>query len=172
MREGGPRSNLPSGRALAGEGTPYLFGDLLALARAHWISRMADGVAALGYPGYRPTDAVLVRLLRRRGSVPINQIAARLGVTRQAARKLVTGLERRGYASEERGASDGRIVNVALTAAGERYAKAVVAVIHDLNLDLFTRVGRDALSGADSVLRATITDPAARATADRVVAPP
>jgi DNA-binding MarR family transcriptional regulator len=172
MREGDPGSDQPFTRAPAGDGTPYLFGDLLALARAHWIARMAQGVAAFGYPGYRPTDAALVRLLRRRGSVSINQIGTRLGVTRQAARKLVNGLERRGYANEERDASDGRLVNVALTSAGERYAEAVVAVIHELNRELSERVGRDALVGADSVLRAVITDRTARDAADRMVAPP
>jgi DNA-binding MarR family transcriptional regulator len=150
---------------------PYLFGDLLALARAHWVARMADGVEALGYPGYRPTDALLVRLLLRREPLTITQLAARLGVTRQAARKLVDGLERRGFAREARDPHDARALRVTLTPGGKRYGAAVVAVIHRLNRELGERVGADELSAADSVLRATITDPGTRARADRIVKP-
>ena len=96
----------------------YLFGDLLALARLAWVRRMAQGVADLGYSDYRRSDAALLRLLRRRGPVPLSGIGARLGVTRQAARKAVSGLEQRGYAAERRDDHDARIVRVALTPAG------------------------------------------------------
>jgi DNA-binding MarR family transcriptional regulator len=150
---------------------PYLFGDLLALARAQWIRRMAEGLAEAGYPDYRATDAVLVRLLRRRGSVTIGRLGVRLGITRQAARKLVDRLERRGYASEARDQEDARSVKVRLTADGERYADAVIALVHTLNRELAERVTSDELATADAVLRATISDPDSRAAADRVVPP-
>jgi DNA-binding MarR family transcriptional regulator len=157
-------------RPRAGRGTPppaYPFGDLLALARLDWVARMASEVAAAGHPGYRPTDAALVRLLRRRGSASIGAIGARLGVTRQAARKLVDGLERRGLAGEARDPADTRTINVSLTPAGEAYAAVVVAVIEQLNLELARRVGAADLAAADRVLRAAIVDPhtAARASA-------
>lgn len=150
----------------------YLFGDLLALARAQWIRSMAAGVAALGYDDYRPTDAVLVRLLRRRGPMPIGRIGERLGITRQGARKLLDGLERRGYAAAARDESDARVVKVGLTSAGDAYAEAVIAVLDRLNRELAARVDRDDLAIADAVLRASIADPAARAAMGRLVAPP
>jgi DNA-binding MarR family transcriptional regulator len=161
----------PRGRAAEPGSVPYLFGDLLALARAHWVRRMAEGLAAAGYPDYRATDALVVRLLRRRESVTISRLGVRLGVTRQAARKVVDGLERRGFASEARDLADTRSVLVTLTPAGEAYADAVIAVIHTLNADLAARVSDDDLAAADAVLRATITDLSARAAADRVVPP-
>lgn len=151
---------------------PYLFGDLLALARLHWIRAMAAGLAERGYPDYRATDAVLVRLLRRRGSATITRIGDRLGITRQAARKLVDGLERRGYAAEERDPSDSRSINVRLTPAGEAYAAAVVAVLEHLNRELAVRVDAADLAAADAVLRATLVTEEARASAARIARPP
>jgi DNA-binding MarR family transcriptional regulator len=150
---------------------PYHFGDLLALARAHWIRRMSAGLAELGYRDYRATDAIITRLLGRRGSVTISEIGVRLGVTRQAARKLVDALERRGYATEARDHHDARSVKITLTPAGESYASAVVAVIHALNHELAARVSADDLAAADTVLRASITSREARAVADRIAPP-
>jgi DNA-binding MarR family transcriptional regulator len=132
---------------------PSRFGDLLALARARWIARMGDGLDELGFPGYRRSDALVVRLLLR-GSVSINGLAAVLGVSRQAARKIVDALEHRGYASEARDARDSRIVKVALTAEGERYAVAVLAVIERLDRELRAHVDATELAAATRVLRA------------------
>jgi DNA-binding MarR family transcriptional regulator len=140
--------------------SPYLFGDLLALARANWVRRMATAVADLGYVDYRRTDAALLRLLRRCGPVAIGAIATRLDISRQAARKLVDGLERRGYCTEARNEGDARIVKVTLTLAGGAYAAAVLEVVYRLNRELVGRVSREKLAAADTVLRATFGDDA------------
>lgn len=161
-------------RPRAGRGAPppaYPFGDLLALARLDWVARMASELAAAGYPGYRPTDAALVRLLRRRGSASIGAVGARLGVTRQAARKLIDGLEQRGLASEARDPADTRTINVSLTSAGEAYAGVIVAVIEQLNDELAGRVSVEDLAAADRVLRAAIGDPHTQARASALRAP-
>ncbi len=134
---------------------PYLFGDLLALARQRWIRQMADGVRALGYDDYRRSDAAAVRLLAR-GPASIGRVGDVLGVTRQAARKVVDGLERRGFATTARDGGDARQVNVVLTAEGDAYAEAVIAVIRRLNQELVRRVDPAALAGADAVLRAVL----------------
>lgn len=150
---------------------PYLFGDLLALARQSWVSQMARHLAAAGYPGYRRSDAAVMRVLRR-GPASIGRLGTALGVTRQAARKVAGGLERRGYARFERDEGDARQVNVVLSDAGVGYAEAVVMVIDRLNRDLSGRVGRAQLAAADAVLRASLADDASRERAARVVAPP
>jgi len=153
------------------QGAPYLFGDLLALARADWVRRMAGAVAERGYRDYRPSDAALMRLLLRRSTIAISRIGSPLGVTRQAARKLVDGLEQRGYASEARDQHDARSVKVTLTPAGEAYARAVVAAVEALNRELAERVGVAELAVADAVLRATILDEGARVVAARIPPP-
>jgi len=102
----------------------------------------------------------------------IGGLGATLGITRQAARKLADGLQRRGYAIATRDTSDLRRVNVRLTPTGESYAAAVVAVIEALNRELCARVTPDQLLAADAVLRAALPDQASRATAARLVPAP
>ena len=136
---------------------PYRFGDLLALARQSWVHRMAAGLESRGFAGYRLTDAATLRRLRR-GPASVGELAVPLGVTRQAARKVVRGLEERGYASTEADAGDARKLNVVLTPAGYAYAEAIVEVIAALNRAVAARVTADQLAAADAVLRASIED--------------
>src|SRR5579872_5300592 len=104
--------------------SPYRFGDLLALARQSWLTQMANGLAARGYGDYRRSDAAAVRILQR-GPMSIGRLGTALGVTRQAARKVADGLERRGFATFARDEIDARQVNVELTSDGDAYADAV-----------------------------------------------
>ncbi len=135
--------------------SPYLFGDLLALARQSWVRQMAGRLCELGYDDYRRSDAATLRLLRR-GPVPIGQLGSVLGTTRQAARKVVDGLLRRGYARTESDPRDARRTNIVLTPSGHEYARVVVEVIAVLNRELSARVDPAELRAADGVLRAVI----------------
>jgi len=130
---------------------PLLFGDLLALARRSWIRQMANGLRQLGHEDYRPTDAAVFRRLMR-GPIPVGRLDDVLGASRQAARKVVEGLERRGYASTERDPEDARRLIVSLTPAGESYAEAVVNVIESLNAGLVEKVEPGELAAAGKVL--------------------
>jgi DNA-binding MarR family transcriptional regulator len=155
----------------AGSTSPYLFGDLLALARLSWVRQTASRLAQLGYPDYRRSDAAALRLLRR-GPVPVGRLGGELGVTRQAARKVAEGLEQRDYARTERDAHDSRVLNVVLTAAGTAYAQAITDVIYALNREFCQRVDPAQLAAADSVLRAVITgDGALQAAASAIRGP-
>ncbi|MGH2888162.1 MAG: MarR family winged helix-turn-helix transcriptional regulator, partial [Solirubrobacteraceae bacterium] len=93
---------------------PYLFGDLLALARQSWVRQMADGLERAGFHDYRRSDAAVVRLLARE-PLTVGRLGAIVGVTRQASRKLADGLERRGYARTARDGGDARKLVVSLT---------------------------------------------------------
>jgi DNA-binding MarR family transcriptional regulator len=148
----------------------YPFGDLLALARQSWLGAMASRLATRGYADYRRTDAAATRLLLR-GPAPVGRLGAVLGVTRQAARKVADGLQQRGLATTARGPEDSRQVNVALTAAGQEYARAVVAVIEELNREVRERVDPAQLAAADTVLRAALFDDSARQRAERLPHP-
>ncbi len=148
--------------------SPYRFGDLLALARQSWVSQMASGLAELGYLDYRRSDAAVMRLLQR-GPLSIGRLGEALAVTRQAARKVADGLERRDLAVTARDEQDSRQVNIVLTPEGEAYARAVVAVIDRLNEELRQRVDPDQLMAADAVLRAVLDDNRSRQRADRLV---
>lgn len=149
----------------------YRFGDLLALAREHWVRQIAQRLAEAGYEDYRRSDAVLVRLLLR-GPRAIGELGSALSISRQAARKLVAGLERRGYASTARDAHDGRQLNVTLTERGRAYAHAVLAAMDSLNQALARRVTPEQLLAADAVLRASLPTRAARERAERLIPGP
>jgi len=135
---------------------PYLFGDLLALARLSWVRQMAARLEQLGYRDYRRSDAAVMRLLRR-GPVPVGRLGSVLGVSRQAARKVVDGLARRDYALTERDLHDSRRLNVVLTPTGEAYARAVVEVMAAINHELTEKVDPAQLAAAEEVLRAAIS---------------
>lgn len=136
---------------------PYQFGDVLALARLARVRQISARLEGRGYHGYRRTDAAALRLLLA-GPRTVGQAGTALGVTRQAARKVVRGLESRGYATASRDPGDSRNVQVVLTPAGRAYARAVVQVLRALDRDLERRIGRAQLVAADAVLRASVED--------------
>ena len=142
---------------MSADANPYRFGDLLALARQSWVHRMAAELADRGFADYRLTDAATLRRLRR-GPASVGELGVPMGVTRQAARKVVRGLEERGYASTRADADDARKLNVVLTPACRAYADAIIEVIAGLNRAVAARVAPDQLAAADAVLRASIED--------------
>lgn len=133
----------------------YRFGDVLALARLSWVRQISDRLTAEGFAGYRRTDAVMVRILAG-DPRSVGETGAALGVTRQAARKLIRGLEQRGYATTDRDPHDSRVVRASLTGEGRRYARAIAGVVDGLERDLARRVAPDQLAAADAVLRASV----------------
>jgi DNA-binding MarR family transcriptional regulator len=149
----------------------YRFGDLLALTRQSWVGQMSSRLERRGYTDYRRADAGALRMLWQ-GPLPVGQLGADLGVTRQAARKIVDGLEQRGYVTTERDSRDTRQLNVALTQDGRVYALAVILVIRELNHEIAERVSPDQLAAADAVLRAALFDDGARQRAGRIPPPP
>jgi DNA-binding MarR family transcriptional regulator len=131
---------------------PKLFGDLLALARHSWVLEMAQRLEGLGYRDYRRSDAIILRWLRH-GPMPLSQLDHALGVSRQAARKLVDGLVVREFADVERDRGDARRLNVALTANGREYARNVLDVVTELNRELEGKLDPYDVVVAKAVLR-------------------
>ncbi len=141
--------------------TPVLFGDLLALARQSWVRQMTERLEQLGYADYRRSDAVVARRLLR-GPTAVGQLGVALGVTRQAARKIVSGLEQRQFVVTGRDPRDSRRVTVALTPAGEAYARSVVDVIGALNREYERRLDDDTLAAARRALAEVLEGSRAR----------
>jgi DNA-binding MarR family transcriptional regulator len=150
---------------------PYLFGDLLALARQSWVRQMASRLDQRGYSGYRRSDAAVMRFLTR-DAAPIGQLGSVLGVSRQAARKIADGLVQRRYAATEPDQHDARKTNVVLTPTGQAYAQAVLETIDALNRELCKQLDLEQLKAADTVLRAALADENERSRAARLVRPP
>jgi DNA-binding MarR family transcriptional regulator len=150
---------------------PYLFGDLLALARQSWVRQMGSRLEQLGYGDYRRSDAAVMRVLIR-GAAPIGKLGLVLGVSRQAARKIADGLIQRRFAATERDAHDARKTNVVLTPAGQAYAAAVLETIDALNRELGAQLDPEQLRVVDAVLRTALADDDERRRAARLVRPP
>jgi DNA-binding MarR family transcriptional regulator len=148
----------------------YRFGDLLALARRSWVKRMESELAARGFREYRLSDAGSVRLLFAAPRT-VGELGELLRVTRQAARKVATNLEARGYATVAPDPKDARKLNVTLTEAGRAYGRAIAEVIASLNWALALHVAPEQLQAADAVLRAVIDDEALRAWAQTIPGP-
>ncbi len=128
-----------------------LFGDVLALARERWVQEMSLRLATKGYRDYRRSDAFAMRLLAS-GPHALGELTRPHGRSRQAARKIVTGLIERGFASLETDPTDARRRRVRLTPSGEAYAKAVVDTLTALNHELASSVNPQDLATAISVL--------------------
>jgi len=112
---------------------------------------MASALQQLGYDDYRPTDAAVFRRLLR-GPIAVGRLDEVLGASRQAARQVVKGLERRRYATTDRDAEDARRLIVSLTPAGRSYAEAVVHAVESLNGGLVASVEPGDLAAARKVL--------------------
>lgn len=127
-----------------------LFGDLLALARQRWIRAMAQRLGDMGFHDYRRSDPLVLRSLR--SEVALGSLGPTLGLTRQGARKVVSGLVERDYAVVTPSTQDSRRRNVALTPKGREYCAAVVATLHALNDEVTAHVDADQFTAAYSVL--------------------
>ncbi len=128
-----------------------LFGDVLAMARERWIRAMAQRLAALGFADYRRSDPLVMRSLRA-GEVPLGSLGVTLGLTRQGARKVVSGLVERDYARVVASTQDSRRRTVQLTPKGRAYLRAVVETLRALNDEVVANVDADRLAAAYAVL--------------------
>ena len=128
-----------------------LFGDILAQARERWIRAMAQRLSAMGFEDYRRSDPLVMRSLRS-GEVPLGNLTLALGLTRQGARKLVSGIVQRGYARVSPSTIDSRRRMVELTPMGLEYLGAVVQTLRALNDEVVAHVDKDQLAAAYSVL--------------------
>ncbi len=130
-----------------------LFGDQLAHARLAWVRRVRHELAGRGFDDFRRSDTGVVRTLLERPR-PVGELATTLTVSRQAARKFVSGLEARGLVATRPDGRDRRRLLVTLTPDGRRFARAVVDTVRLLDDEVRDRCDPDDLAAARAVLRA------------------
>ncbi len=150
---------------------PYRFGNLLARARRSWIEQVRDRMQEAGFPGYRPSDALVLALLLQR-PLAIGQLGEAVGISRQAARQMADGLVERGYATFGADEADARRTLVVLTRRGKAYGRAIWTAQDALNETVRSRVSEADLAAADAVLRAVFPDDKARQRVDERMPPP
>jgi DNA-binding MarR family transcriptional regulator len=123
---------------------PMRFGDVLALARRSWVRALRESLAQQGYDDYRRSDGLALRFFSL-GPHSLGAFADLTDTSRQAARKVVTGLIDRGYATLITDPDDARRRLVNLTNEGDAYAEAVIQCLATLNRKVEARVARDDL---------------------------
>jgi DNA-binding MarR family transcriptional regulator len=90
---------------------------------------------------FRPYDGYLFRILHDEGQATVSDLAAVLGVTKQAASQAVQSLVRRGFAVVEADAADARRRIVRLSAKGEAARRSAVGFHASLEHELVERLG-------------------------------
>src|SRR5215207_2002114 len=95
----------------------YLIGALLALPTEVIRRRVAAAVVDGGFPDWRPSYAAVFMWLSASGD-RISELAARVGVSKQAMGETITELERRGYVERLPDPRDGRATLVRRTERG------------------------------------------------------
>ncbi|MET7381306.1 MarR family winged helix-turn-helix transcriptional regulator [Streptomyces sp. NPDC005526] len=89
----------------------------LLAAAGELTQRIHDGVVARGFEGLRPAHGFAFARLAPDGAT-VGELAAHLGVTKQAASQLVDEIVRKGYAERRPHPGDARSRLVVLTGRG------------------------------------------------------
>ena len=104
---------------------------LLALAFRQLIDRLHERLAAAGYHDVRPTFGYVLLSLRDHPTTGAD-VAVLLGVTKQAASKIVDEMERGGYVKRQPHGDDARAKSIAITARGRKFLGVVESIYDDL----------------------------------------
>jgi DNA-binding MarR family transcriptional regulator len=119
----------------------------LYLAGLALTTEAARRLHAAGHPALRISHGFVVQHLVE-GPVRIGDLAARMGVTQQAASKAVAELEELGYLERGVDPTDGRVRRVGLSARGIDAVATTRAVRADIERELAAAVGADRVEAA------------------------
>src|SRR5215467_1865738 len=119
------------------------FGLLLAQAFNTYVEHLHRELAARGFSDLRPTFGLALRALHARPRT-LTELAGELGVTKQAAAKLVGELERRSLIEREPSPADGRSTLLRLSPRGKSLVAAAIRVGNAVERDLARSLGNDA----------------------------
>ncbi|MFI7010984.1 MarR family winged helix-turn-helix transcriptional regulator [Streptomyces sp. NPDC050145] len=112
----------------------------LLAAAGELTQRIHEGVLARGFEGVRPAHGfAFVRISA--GDATVTDVAAHLGVTKQAASQLVDELERKGYVERRPHPRDARARLVVLTERGRACTRAADAAAADAVRPWVERLG-------------------------------
>jgi DNA-binding MarR family transcriptional regulator len=127
---------------------------LLIRAARTETNEMAGRIRRRGYPDLMGSYPVLLANLDTEGT-SITNLAAKAGVTRQAASQLIREIEARGYLERRPDPSDGRAVIVSRTPRGGQLLRDALEVVSELEAEYAEVLGRrrfDAMRKSLSIL--------------------
>lgn len=131
---------------------------LLGMAFRTLIDALHMRLREAGWVDVKPSYG-FVLLAARQGSNTLNDVAAAMGMSKQAASKLVEGMRAAGYVRLAANPKDARSKHVVLTAHGEKLLAVVEDIYRTLEDQWADVVGRAQLDGLradlEQVLRAS-----------------
>jgi DNA-binding MarR family transcriptional regulator len=136
-----------------------LIGPLLRIPLQKIRARMHEGVVAAGFDDVGPAHFNILQHPTPDGFRP-SELAARGGMTKQAANRLIRHLEQRGYLALEPDSQDHRARIVRLTAKGWSLIRTIRAIVEEIESEWSTRLGPrkfDALRGLLKELGETVS---------------
>jgi DNA-binding MarR family transcriptional regulator len=115
----------------------YLLGMTFQLMLGEFVRRLN----ARGYQDIRPIDGMAFQVLKA-GGITGTELAAELGITKQAVSGMVAHLEELGYVVRVQHPSGGRRQLIQLTERAYTHLDAAGAVLHELEAEIIGQTGR------------------------------
>jgi DNA-binding MarR family transcriptional regulator len=135
--------------------TPVPLARLLAMAYRHLIDGLHARLVERGYTDVRPAYGYVLLAVRQSPTTGAD-IALLLGVTKQAASKLIDTMEAGGYVERQPHDEDARAKSIAITARGRRFLATVESIYEELEEQWAAVVGRKRLESLRGDLRAVL----------------
>jgi DNA-binding MarR family transcriptional regulator len=124
---------------------------LVVAATRAVADRLQEAVTRAGYPETRPPFGFVIRALAEAG-LTLTELAERLGVTKQAAIKVVDEMEAYGFVERRPDPGDRRSKILSLTERGRGVRRAALATSHRIEDELRRDQGNADVDAARRVL--------------------
>ena len=134
---------------------PVPLARLLAMAYRQLIDQLHERLAAEGYTDVRPTFGYVLLAVRDQPTMGAD-IALLLGVTKQAASKLIDVMEQGGYVKRQTHGGDARAKEVAITTRGRKFLATVESIYRDLEAEWARVTSKRRVEAIRSDLRSVV----------------
>ncbi|HET7462992.1 MAG TPA: MarR family winged helix-turn-helix transcriptional regulator [Longimicrobium sp.] len=141
--------------AAGGEEAGVPLARLFAMAFRSLIDALHARLKETDVADLRPAYG-FVLVAARDGAPSVNDVAALMGTTKQAASKLIDGMEADGYVHRVADAADARARRIRLTPRGHAALRTVEAVYAELEAEWARVVGRERLEALRGDLTAVL----------------
>ncbi len=152
-----PADGTPSASSAPSAGGPPL-ARLFAIGYRQLIDSLHDRLQARGWTDVRPAFG-FVLLAARDQPTSVTELAGLMGMTKQAASKLVDAMVGSGYIQRGADPRDGRQRPVSLTGRGEELLSAVEQIYAELEEDWAGLIGTSHLDRMRRDLMRVLSDP-------------
>jgi DNA-binding MarR family transcriptional regulator len=131
------------------------FAILLVLAARALADDLNARLASAGFPGMRAGFGFMFRAIQDGEPTP-SELAARLGVSKQAVGKVLDEMEQRGLVERRLDPTDRRARRVRLTPHGRAATQTALRLSDQIEADLRSRVGAEQVAAVRSALLAYV----------------